>query len=49
MSSSAWPLDVKNSHKDSPGISGSWLYHEIRSVKAGELSDELHVGGALKL
>jgi hypothetical protein len=49
MSTSAWLCDVKNSHKDSTGISRSWLYPKIRSVKAGEFTDELRVGGVLKL
>jgi phage terminase large subunit len=49
MSSLVWLRDVKNSHKDSTGISRSWLCPEIRSVKAGEFTDELCVGGMLKL
>jgi hypothetical protein len=48
MSSSAWLLDGKNTHKESAGISGSQLYPKIGSVEAGEFSDELCVGGMLK-
>jgi hypothetical protein len=49
MSSSAWLLIVKSSYKDSAGISGSQLYPEIESVKACKFSNELRVGGVLKL